>query len=46
MELFAHQGSGVLTSLHWADGLVDLPAGHTVARGQAVRFISLQELLA
>lgn len=46
VELFAHQGSGVLTSLHWADGLVDLPAGHTVARGQAVRFISLQELLA
>ncbi|HQQ71890.1 MAG TPA: molybdopterin molybdotransferase MoeA, partial [Alicycliphilus sp.] len=27
LELFANQGSGVLTSLAWGDGLVDNPAG-------------------
>ena len=29
LELFANQGSGVLTSLAWADGLVDLPPGQS-----------------
>lgn len=46
LELFANQSSGVLTSMHWADGLVDLPAGTTVATGDAVRFIPMAELLA
>ena len=44
LDLFANQGSGVLTSLAWADGLVDLPAGETVAGGQMVRYIRLQDL--
>jgi molybdopterin molybdotransferase len=30
----------------WADGLVDVPAGHTIARGDNVRFLPLAELLA
>jgi molybdopterin molybdotransferase len=44
LELFPNQSSGVLTSTVWADGLVDLPAGQTIARGDAVRFLSLAEL--
>lgn len=46
VELFPNQSSGVLTSTVWADGLVDVPAGHTIARGQPVRFLPLAELLA
>ena len=44
LDLFLNQSSGVLTSLAWADGLVDLPAGETVAAGQMVRYIRLQDL--
>jgi molybdopterin molybdotransferase len=43
--LFPNQSSGVLTSLSWADGLVDVDAGVTVASGETVRFIPLAELL-
>ena len=46
LDLFANQSSGVLTSAHWADGLIDLPAGQTIARGDLVRFIPLRELIA
>ncbi len=46
VELFANQSSGVLTSAVWADGLVDNPAGATIAKGDPVRFLSLAELLA
>ncbi|MFY9326962.1 MAG: gephyrin-like molybdotransferase Glp [Georgfuchsia sp.] len=43
--LYPHQGSGVLTSTVWADGLVDLAPGQTVARGDAVHFLPFSELL-
>ena len=46
LELFHHQGSAVLTSTVWADGLVDNPGGQTIARGDTVRYLSLRELLA
>jgi molybdopterin molybdotransferase len=46
LELFPNQSSGVLTSTVWADGLIDVPAGHTIARGERVRFLPLAELLA
>ncbi len=46
VDLFANQSSGVLTSAHWADGLIDHAAGATIARGDSVRFIPLSELLA
>ena len=46
LDLFGHQGSGVLTSTVWADGLVDNPAGATIAVGDTVRYLSLAELLA
>jgi molybdopterin molybdotransferase len=38
------QGSGVLTSVQWADGLVDLSPGQVVQRGDIVPFLSLREL--
>ena len=45
LALFPNQGSGVLTSCAWADGLVDLEVGQTVQPGDAVRFIPFSELL-
>ena len=45
LDLFPNQSSGVLTSASWADGLVDNPPGRAIARGDAVRFLPLAELL-
>ncbi|MGZ8295451.1 MAG: molybdopterin molybdotransferase MoeA [Telluria sp.] len=45
LDLFPNQGSGVLTSTAWADGLVDNPPGQTIAAGDIVRFIAFSELL-
>jgi molybdopterin molybdotransferase len=44
LELFPNQGSGVLTSTVWADGLVDNPPGEAIARGDTVRFIPFPAL--
>lgn len=46
LELFGNQSSGVLTSAHWAEGLVDIPSGQTVKRGDTVRFLPLWALMA
>ncbi|KVW94711.1 gephyrin-like molybdotransferase Glp [Thiobacillus denitrificans] len=46
LALFPNQGSGVLTSCAWADGLIDLEVGQTVQAGDWVRFIPFSELLA
>jgi molybdopterin molybdotransferase len=43
--LYPSQSSGVLTSLAWADGLVDIPIGCTVKPGDSVTFLPLSELL-
>lgn len=45
LELFTNQSSGVLTSAVWGDGVVDNPAGQTIARGDRVRFLPFTELL-
>lgn len=45
LELFPNQSSGVLTSVAWADGVVDNPAGHTISRGDTVSFWPLSEWL-
>ncbi|GAA3981494.1 molybdopterin molybdotransferase MoeA [Comamonas faecalis] len=45
LELFANQGSGVLTSTVWGDGLVDNPPGQAIARGDTVRFLPFAALL-
>jgi molybdopterin molybdotransferase len=41
VEIYPQQGSGVLTSLAWATGLVDIGVGQTISRGDAVTFIPL-----
>jgi molybdopterin molybdotransferase len=46
LELFTNQGSGVLTSAVWGDGLVDNPPGCSIAPGDTVQFVSFAELLA
>ena len=46
LDLFPNQGSGVLTSTVWADGLVDNPPGQAIAKGDIVRFIPFAALQA
>ena len=45
LDLFPNQGSGVLTSTLWGDGLVDNPGGRTIAPGDSVAYFSFRELL-
>lgn len=44
LDLFPNQGSGVLTSTVWGDGLVDNPPGQATQEGDLVRFIPFAEL--
>ena len=44
LDLFPNQGSGVLTSTVWGEGLVDNPPGQPIAEGDLVRFIPFAEL--
>ena len=46
LELFSNQMSSALVSVAWADGLIDNPAGVTIARGDTVRYLPLSALLA
>lgn len=45
LELFPRQGSAVLTSTVWADGLVDNPPQQAIRQGDSVRFLPFSELL-
>jgi molybdopterin molybdotransferase len=45
LDVFANQSSGVLTSVCWAEGLVDNPAGRVIRRGDAVAFLPMEALL-
>ena len=45
LDLFPNQSSGVLTSAHWADGLLDNPASNPIVAGQLVSFLPFSELL-
>jgi len=45
LDLFPQQGSGVLTSTVWGDGLVDNPAGKTIAKGDLLRFLPFSAFL-
>ena len=44
LDLYRNQGSGVLTSLAWGDGLADIAPGHAVQPGDMVPYLSLAEL--
>jgi len=41
----SHQGSGVLTSTGWANGLAVISEGRSVAFGDSVEFLPFSELL-
>ncbi|QKZ07640.1 gephyrin-like molybdotransferase Glp [Pseudomonas eucalypticola] len=43
--IYPNQSSGVLRSAAWAEGLVEVLEGRTLAEGDRVRFIPLSELL-
>lgn len=45
LEAFPNQGSGVLTSMAWADGLVSKPAGASIQSGDTVDYIPFDTLL-
>ena len=45
LDLFANQGSGVLTSTVWADGLIDNPPLQAIRRGDLVAFLPMEGLL-
>lgn len=45
VNLFPNQGSGVLTSCAWADGLVSNPPGGSIAEGDQVMFLAFSELM-
>lgn len=45
LEIFPNQGSGVLTSTVWADGLIDNPPLQAIRRGDLVAFLPMQGLL-
>ena len=44
-RFYPNQGSGVLSSVAWADGFVDLAPGAAVSRGDWLRFIPFAEVL-
>lgn len=43
-QLYPHQGSGVLSSASWADGLVEVPIGSEIKPGDVVRYFSFEDL--
>ncbi len=45
LTIFANQMSSALVSMTWADGLIDNPAGQSIARGDTVRYLPLASLL-
>lgn len=45
LQKWPNQGSGVMSSVAWADGLVDIPAGTTFKTGDTVSYLPLSDLL-
>jgi molybdopterin molybdotransferase len=43
-QLFQNQGSGVLSSASWADGLVEVKIGQQITQGDAVIYLPLEGL--
>ncbi len=44
-QLYPHQGSGVLSSASWADGLIEVFAGKKIKKGDVVNYLSFEGLL-
>ena len=45
VQLYPNQGSGVLTSTVWADGLVEVAEGTAIRRGEIVNFLPFSGLI-
>ena len=45
LDLYPNQGSAVLSSVVWGDGLVDNPAGNVIERGVMVKFIPFSDIV-
>lgn len=45
LDLFPNQGSGVLTSASWADGLVDNPPNQVIKAGEMVKYLPFSGML-
>ena len=43
-QLYPHQGSGVLSSASWADGLVEVLVGSEIKKGDSVQYLPFQGL--
>jgi molybdopterin molybdotransferase len=43
-QIYAHQGSGVLSSASWADGMVEVLVGKEIKKGDAVEYLSFEGL--
>ncbi|MEO5343845.1 MAG: molybdopterin molybdenumtransferase MoeA, partial [Gammaproteobacteria bacterium SHHR-1] len=46
VQVFPSRSSAVLSSVTWANGLVEIAEGQCIQRGNPVRFLSFAELLA
>ncbi len=44
-QLYPHQGSGVLSSASWADGLVEVMIGKEIKKGDMVNYLSFEGLI-
>ena len=44
-ELYPHQGSGVLSSTSWADGLVVVPLNQQIVKGELVNYLPFEGLV-
>lgn len=45
LEAFSNQGSSIMTSLSWADGLAEIPLGQTVEKGEMLKYIPFKGIL-
>jgi len=45
LQIWPNQGSGVMSSVAWAECLIDVPAETQIKRGQSVRCLLLSDLL-
>lgn len=43
-QLYPHQGSGVLSSASWADGLVEAPVDQSIKKGDTVNYLPFEGL--
>jgi molybdopterin molybdotransferase len=45
LQPFGNQGSSIMTSLSWADGIAEIPLGTTISRGQMLNYFPFNGLL-